>query len=78
MARCAEFIILPAKAPSINIIGGVDEITNVSEICCMVCTENKIKVSFQCGHALCIKCTNRVVRCPLCSKHIINRTKLFI
>ena len=79
MARAADSnTTMPTEAPKINIIYGSDEETDVCEITCMVCAENKVRVSFQCGHLLCISCANKMELCPMCKKQIKQRTKLFI
>lgn len=44
---------------------------------CPVCLRNKRIIANRCGHILCAKCSNTVLKCPTCRKNWYDLTRLF-
>ena len=67
------------KLPPLN-IGEDEEKTEVSEIQCPVCLENKNQVVLGCGHCLCGSCYNKVAadKCPTCQTSIVFSIRIYL
>lgn len=59
-----------------------DERTNIEELLCCVCKENKVKLMIvPCNHAcLCLNCRKHMnlAKCPMCQCNIINYSRIYI
>ena len=58
-----------------------DEKTEIEELQCPVCIENKNRVALKCGHLLCITCYHRILgdkgECPHCRQKIISSMLIY-
>lgn len=54
-----------------------DEPVKEGEIECSICNENKVKVSFECGHCSCYICSQKMKDCWGCKKPIKNIRPVF-
>ena len=44
---------------------------------CAVCMERPRDCALQCGHRLCMPCSSKVQRCPVCRQPIQHRIRLY-
>ena len=61
----------PAKSPPI------ESCTQSGRQECKVCLDRNKNTAFQCGHQTCFECAEKVDKCPICRKPIMQRIKLF-
>lgn len=57
-----------------------DEPCMIEKYQCTICKENAVRMSFNCGHVFCCRCTNELnesKKCPICRTHIVCITKLY-
>lgn len=56
-----------------------DEKTQVEELKCGVCMDNKRCIVFNCGHfCTCDTCSQRLDTCPVCRVKIITKTRIYL
>jgi hypothetical protein len=52
--------------------------TDIKELQCDICRENKKNIGLSCGHMYCAKCLENIDRCPYCRKDITQTTQMYI
>lgn len=59
-----------------------DEKTDIEDLLCCVCKENKVKLmTIPCNHiCLCLRCHKEMIssKCPICQTNIINYSRIYI
>lgn len=55
-----------------------DEPTKEGEIACSICFENRVKVSFECGHCSCSACSKKMKDCWACKKPVKDVRPIFL
>jgi len=55
-----------------------DEPVEEGEIACSICFENRLKVSFECGHCSCSACSKKMKDCWACKKPIKDVRPIFL
>ena len=48
-----------------------------STLSCAICMDKSKDLAFGCGHQTCYDCGGKLVRCPMCQKHITTRIRLY-
>lgn len=55
-----------------------EELPPAGNINCRICLENlPTIVLLACGHVICKRCSNKVIKCPFCRKVILGRRNLY-
>ncbi|KAF7110093.1 hypothetical protein CFC21_110249 [Triticum aestivum] len=54
-----------------------DTYASESTFSCAICMDKSKDLAFGCGHQTCYDCGEKLVRCPMCQKHITTRIRLY-
>jgi len=55
-----------------------EEVDNLDDrLLCKICLNNIIGIALNCGHQLCIRCSNQQRNCHICREVIINKLRIF-
>ncbi|VAI90193.1 unnamed protein product [Triticum turgidum subsp. durum] len=54
-----------------------DTYASESTLSCAICMDKSKDLAFGCGHQTCYDCGEKLVRCPMCQKHITTRIRLY-